>query len=167
VQAIELAQPADSVTFCLSKGLCAPVGSVLCGSKEFIAKAHRIRKQLGGGMRQAGILAAAGIVALETMVDRLAEDHKRALHLARGLAFLPWLVMDVGTPQTNMIFMDINESYPIEAKQVAGELDKLGIKVGVVGKKRFRLVTHYWIDDRGVEKAIVAFQEVGMRLNPA
>jgi threonine aldolase len=167
VQAIELAQPADSVTFCLSKGLCAPVGSVLCGSKEFIAKAHRIRKQLGGGMRQAGILAAAGIVALETMVDRLAEDHKRALHLARGLAFLPWLVMDVGTPQTNMIFMDINESYPIEAKQVAGELDKLGIKVGVVGKKRFRLVTHYWIDDRGVDKAIVAFQEVGMRFNPA
>jgi threonine aldolase len=167
VPACELAQPADSVTFCLSKGLCAPVGSVLCGSVEFISKAHRIRKQLGGGMRQAGILAAAGIVALESMVDRLAEDHKRALYLARGLAFLPWLVMDAGTPQTNMIFMNINDRYPIEAKQVAGELEKQGIKVGVVGKKRFRLVTHYWIDDRGADKAIVAFQEVGMRLYTA
>ncbi len=167
VPASELAHPANSVTFCLSKGLCAPVGSVLCGSEEFIAKAHRVRKQLGGGMRQAGILAAAGIVALETMTERLAEDHKRARLLAQGLAFLPWLVMDAGTPKTNMIFMSINEAYPFEAKQVAGELEKLGVKVGVVGKKRFRLVTHYWIEDHGVEKAIVAFQEVGMRLNPA
>jgi threonine aldolase len=87
VPAIELAAPADSVTFCLSKGLSAPVGSVLCGSTEFITRAHRIRKQLGGGMRQAGILAAAGIVALETMVNRLPEDHKRARDLALGLSF--------------------------------------------------------------------------------
>jgi threonine aldolase len=115
-------------------------------------------------MRQAGILAAAGIVALETMVDRLAEDHKRAQLLVQGLSFLPWLVMDKGTPQTNMIFMNVNDTYPVEAKQVAGELEKLGVKVGVVGKKRFRLVTHYWIDDKGADKAIVAFQEVGMRL---
>jgi threonine aldolase len=164
VSASELVKPADSVTFCLSKGLSAPVGSVLCGSREFIGKAHRIRKQLGGGMRQAGILAAAGIVALETMVDRLAEDHKRARLLVQGLSFLPWLVMDEGTPQTNMIFMNINETYPVDAKQVADEVEKHGVRVGVVGKKRFRLVTHYWIDDNGVEKAIVAFQEVGMRL---
>jgi threonine aldolase len=162
--ASDLTKPVDSVTFCLSKGLCAPVGSVLCGSEEFIRKAHRIRKQLGGGMRQAGIMAAAGIVALETMVDRLAEDHKRAHLLVQGLSFLPWLAMDAETPQTNMIFMNINESFPVEAKQVAGELEKLGVKVGVVGKRRFRLVTHYWIDDKGVDKAIVAFQEVGMRL---
>jgi threonine aldolase len=164
VSAAELVKPTDSVTFCLSKGLCAPVGSVLCGTEEFIVKAHRVRKQLGGGMRQAGILAAAGIVALETMVDRLADDHKRAHLLVQGLTFLPWLVMDVGTPYTNMIFMNINESYPVEAKQVAEELEKLGVKVGVVGKRRFRLVTHYWIDDKGVDKTIVAFQEVGMRL---
>ncbi len=164
VAASELAKPADSVTFCLSKGLSAPVGSVLCGSREFIGKAHRIRKQLGGGMRQAGILAAAGIVALETMVDRLDEDHKRARLLVQGLSFLPWLVMDEGTPQTNMIFMNINETYPVDAKQVADELEKHGVRVGVVGKKRFRLVTHYWIDNKGVDKAIVAFQEVGMRL---
>jgi threonine aldolase len=161
VPARELAEPADSVTFCLSKGLSAPVGSVLCGSEEFITRAHRIRKQLGGGMRQAGILAAAGIIALDTMVDRLAEDHKRALYLAQGLSFLPWLVMDAGTPQTNMIFMSIVESIPVDAKQVAEELTKLGIKVGVVGKRRFRLVTHYWIDDAAIDKVILAFQEVG------
>ncbi len=83
--AARLAAPADSVTFCLSKALCAPVGSVLCGDTEFIHRARRIRKQLGGGMRQAGILAAAGIVALETMVDRLPEDHRRARDLARRL----------------------------------------------------------------------------------
>jgi threonine aldolase len=166
VSAKELAAPADSVTFCLSKGLCAPVGSVLCGSQEFIRKAHRIRKQLGGGMRQAGVLAAAGIIALETMTDRLSEDHKRARYLAQGLSFLPWLAMDPGTPQTNMIFMNIGDNYPIEAAKVAEQLEKLGVKVGVVGKRRFRLVTHYWIDDAAVDKALLAFQEVGMRINP-
>jgi threonine aldolase len=164
IPASELVMPADSVTFCLSKGLCAPVGSVLCGSEEFIAKAHRIRKQLGGGMRQAGVLAAAGIVALETMTDRLAEDHKRAKLLVQGLSFLPWLVMDEGTPQTNMIFMNINETYPVDANKVAEYLEEQGVRVGVVGKKRFRLVTHYWIDDKGVDKTIVSFQEVGIRL---
>jgi len=167
IPAIELARPADSVTFCLSKGLSAPVGSVLSGSAEFISKAHRIRKQLGGGMRQAGILAAAGIVALETMIDRLAEDHKRARYLAQGLAFLPWLIMDDGTPQTNMIFMSLSGSFPVDAKQVAEELAKKGVRVGVVGKRRFRLVTHYWIDDPAVDKVILAFQEVGQQLNPA
>ena len=167
VTARELAEPADSVTFCLSKGLSAPVGSVLCGSVEFIQKAHRIRKQLGGGMRQAGILAAAGIVALETMVDRLAEDHKRARYLAQGLSFLPWLVLEPGTPNTNMIFMSLAESFPVDTKQVADEMANKNIKVGVVGKRRFRLVTHYWIDDAAVDKTILAFQEVGLLLNPA
>jgi threonine aldolase len=167
VPAKELAEPADSVTFCLSKGLCAPVGSVLCGSTEFIVKAHRIRKQLGGGMRQAGILAAAGIVALESMVDRLAEDHKRAVYLAQGLSFLPWLVMDAGTPQTNMIFISLIDQFPTNANQVAGELSKMGVRVGVVGQRRFRLVTHYWIDDPAVDKTILAFQEVGAQFNPA
>jgi threonine aldolase len=162
----ELAEPADSVTFCLSKALSAPVGSVLCGSREFIKKAHRIRKQLGGGMRQAGVLAAAGIVALESMVDRLAEDHKRARYLARGLSFLPWLVMDEGTPYTNMVFMSLQEAFPADAAQVADEMAKMNVKVGVVGERRFRLVTHYWIDDKAVDKAILAFQDVGARLSP-
>jgi threonine aldolase len=166
VTAKELAGPADSVTFCLSKGLSAPVGSVICGSAEFISKAHRIRKQLGGGMRQAGILAAAGIVALETMVERLVEDHKRARYLAQGLAFLPWLVMEPGTPYTNMIFMSLAGTFPVDAKEVAAQLAKMELRVGVVGKRRFRLVTHYWIDDEAVEKAILAFQEVGKKLLP-
>jgi threonine aldolase len=166
VPVIELTKPADSVTFCLSKGLSAPVGSVLCGSNEFIIKAHRIRKQLGGGMRQAGILAAAGIVAIETMVDRLAEDHKRAVLLAQGLSFLPWLAMDTGTPQTNMVFMSLTATFPLDASQVAGELAKLGVRVGVIGHRRFRLVTHYWIDDSAVDKTILAFQEVGSLFSP-
>jgi threonine aldolase len=163
VPAKDLAAPADSVTFCLSKGLSAPVGSVLCGTKEYIKKAHRIRKQLGGGMRQAGILAAAGIVALETMVDRLAEDHKRAKYLAQGLSFLPWLIMDPGTPQTNMIFMSLAGRIQADARQIAEKLSKKGVRVGVVGERRFRLVTHYWIDDAAVEKTLLAFQEVGER----
>lgn len=167
VNARELAEPADSVTFCLSKGLSAPVGSVLCGRVDFIKKAHRIRKQLGGGMRQAGILAAAGIVALETMVDRLVEDHKRAHYLAQGLSFLPWLVMEPGTPYTNMVFMSLADNFPADARQVADELAQMNVRVGVVGTRRFRLVTHYWIDDGAVDKAIVAFQEVGLKLKPA
>jgi threonine aldolase len=166
LSARELAEPVDSVTFCLSKGLSAPVGSVLCGKAEFIKKAHRVRKQLGGGMRQAGILAAAGVVALETMVDRLADDHKRARYLVQGLSFLPWLVLDPGTPHTNMIFMSLAENFPADSKQVADEMAKKGVKVGVVGTRRFRLVTHCWIDDAAVDKAIVAFQEAGLKLGP-
>ena len=166
VSAKILVEPADSVTFCLSKGLSAPVGSVLCGGAEFITKAHRIRKQLGGGMRQAGILASAGIVALETMVDRLAEDHKRARDLVLGLSFLPWLVMDAGTPETNMIFMSLADDFPADAKQVADKMCDLSVRVGVVGRRRFRLVTHNWIDDSAVDKAILAFQEVGAQIVP-
>jgi threonine aldolase len=163
VAAKDLAELADSVTFCLSKGLSAPVGSVLCGSREFITRAHRIRKQLGGGMRQAGILAAAGIVALETMVDRLAEDHQRAKNLAQGLSVLHWLKLDPGTPQTNMIFMSLEDSFPVDAIEVASELSQTGVRVGVVGRRRFRLVTHYWVDDSSVEKTIFAFTQFGLK----
>lgn len=161
VQAKDLVEPVDSVTFCLSKGLCAPVGSVLCGSRDFIRRAHRIRKQLGGGMRQAGVLAAAGIVALETMVDRLAEDHARAKRLARGLAEIPGLVLDAGSPFTNMVFLSLKDDPGIgPASQVAQRLAERGVKVGVVGARRFRLVTHYWIDDAAVDRASAAFAEV-------
>src|SRR3970282_876565 len=96
-EAREFARPADSVTFCVSKGLAAPVGSVVCGSAEFIARARRTRKMVGGGMRQGGVIAAAGIVALERMVDRLAEDHANARRLAEGLAKLPGLAVDLAT----------------------------------------------------------------------
>ena len=160
VPARELAGPADSVTFCLSKALCAPVGSVLCGSREFIHRAHRIRKQLGGGMRQAGVLAAAGIIALESMIDRLADDHARAKKLARCLAEIPGIELDPGTPYTNMVFLSLSAEVPLNAKETAAALEKFGVLVGATGSRRFRLVTHYWIDDSGVEQAVQAFSQV-------
>lgn len=150
----------DSITFCLSKGLSAPVGSVLCGPREFIKKAHRIRKLLGGGMRQAGVLAAAGIVALDTMVSRLSEDHARARTLAAGLSGNRSLALDAGTPATNMVFMNLSDDISISAAEVAKELKERGVLVGIAGARRFRLVTHCWIDDTGVEGAISAFSDV-------
>jgi threonine aldolase len=160
VPASELASPADSVTFCLSKGLCAPVGSVLCGSAEFIYRARRIRKQLGGGMRQAGILAAAGIVALEQMVDRLAEDHQRARLLATGLAKVSGLRVDTAQPSTNMVYANLSDDVDISAYQVAAKMKEYNVRIGIVNPRRFRMVLHYYIDDDGVERTIKAFQEV-------
>lgn len=160
IDVADLVDPVDSVTFCLSKGLSAPVGSVLCGSNEFISKARRIRKQLGGGMRQAGILAAAGIVALETMVERLAEDHSRAKQLAQGLSLIPGLVLDPGTPYTNMVFLSLDDGVPFTGKEVADRLKEYGVLVGVVSECRFRLVTHYGIEAADIELAIGAFKEV-------
>src|SRR5271157_2100525 len=160
VAAKDLAAGADSVTFCLSKGLCAPVGSVLCGSKEFIARALRYRKMLGGGMRQAGILAAAGIVSLETMIDRLGEDHARARRLAEGLRAIPGLVLDLGLPTTNMVFVSLAPEAALSSEQVLQELNVRGVRVGATSARQFRLVTHYWVDDAGVEQAIQAFREI-------
>ena len=156
----ELTAPVDSVTFCLSKGLSAPVGSVLCGSQEFIKKAHRARKLLGGGMRQAGVLAAAGIVALEKMVPRLGEDHARARTLAEGLSENRGLLLDAGTPATNMVFMNLAEDVSLSAAEVAEKMKARGVLVGAAGARRFRLVTHYWIDDESVERAVAAFSDV-------
>ena len=160
VKASKLTAPVDSVTFCLSKALCAPIGSVLCGSRLFITQAHRIRKQLGGGMRQAGVLAAAGIVALETMIDRLAEDHTHAMNLAQGLASIPNIVLDPGSPYTNMVFISLTPDTPITAPQLAAQLSERDIRVGVVGPRHFRLVTHYWIGDKEVDTAINAFRTI-------
>ena len=160
VPAKALADPVDSVTFCLSKGLCAPVGSVLCGTKEFIARARRIRKMAGGGMRQAGILAAAGIVALETMVDRLAEDHARARQLADGLRSVPGLVLETGTPATNMVFVSLLPGIKSNVGEIREALKAQGVLVGVSSESRFRLVTHYWIDDSAVNQTVRAFGAV-------
>jgi threonine aldolase len=160
VDAAELAAPADSITFCLSKGLSAPVGSVICGDAEFIHKAHRARKQLGGGMRQAGILAAAGIVALETIVERLEKDHVRARKLAALLKKVPGVVLDSETPPTNMVYLNLEDQVPWGADQVAERLKERGVRVGVVGGRRFRLVAHYWISDEDVEEAASVFEEV-------
>jgi threonine aldolase len=159
VDAAKLVEPADSVTFCLSKALCAPVGSVLCGEESFIASARRARKQLGGGLRQAGVLAAAGVVALESMIDRLAEDHRRARLLADGLRGVPGVVLDNDPPPTNMIYLRLAEDAAMDGSAFAKAVANHKIKIHPVGGNRIRLVTHYWIDDEAVEKVIGAFGE--------
>jgi threonine aldolase len=146
--AAELVAAADSVSFCLSKGLCAPVGSVLVGSKAFIAQARRIRKSLGGGMRQAGILAAAGLVALETMIDRLAEDHAHARLLAQGLAQMPHVQINLDSVQTNMVFFDLDDHAPLTPESFTEALRRdynILMRPYPGYQRRFRAVTHYWI----------------------
>ncbi len=160
IPAKDLAAPFDSVTFCLSKALCAPVGSLICGSQSFIERVRRVRKQLGGGMRQAGVLAAAGIVALETMVDRLADDHARAKRLAEKLRDAPGLILESGSPDTNMIFAQLESASPLTTKQVCDALRERGVLVGAIEPHRFRIVVHYWIDDAAVEITAKAFHEV-------
>lgn len=160
IQAKDLAAPADSVTFCLSKGLCAPVGSVLCGTSGFIQRARRIRKMLGGGMRQAGVLAASGIVALETMVERLLQDHHRAFKLAEELSVIPGIEPDNGMPETNMVFIVFTDGIKKSAKEIQAELLEKEIRVGLVGENRMRMVTHYWISDADIEKTVLAFKEI-------
>jgi threonine aldolase len=160
VPVVDLVRQADSVTFCLSKGLCAPVGSVLCGSREFIAKALRARKQLGGGMRQAGILAAAGIIALEKMTARLVEDHVRARKLAQGLAEISGVCLEHPVPATNMVFFSLSPEIRLDADQIAERLIPFGVLVHSAGLRRFRLVTHYWIDDSGVDRTVESFRAV-------
>jgi threonine aldolase len=158
--AAELVNSADSVTFCLSKGLCAPVGSVICGSKDFISQARKIRKQLGGGMRQAGVIAAAGIIAVTKMTERLAEDHERARILANGLSQIEDLRIDMGAPTTNMIFVSLKENVKLTSEEVLSKLHEKGILIGLVGKRQFRLVTHYWIGDADVQNCIKAFESI-------
>lgn len=155
VKAHEITSNVNSVTFCLSKALCAPVGSLLCGSKEFIYRAHRARKQLGGGMRQAGILAAAGIIALEQMTDRLSEDHARAAQLAKSLDKIEGL--SVYAQNTNMVYIKLSEENALTSDQLLEGLNKRNILIGKVGGNRFRLVTHYWIDDQAVEHTTESF----------
>ncbi len=160
VDAKEITRHVDSVTFCLSKGLCAPVGSVVCGTREFIKRGLRIRKVLGGGMRQAGVLAAAGIISLEKMTKRLGEDHARASALAAGMASIPGIIFEMGMPQTNMVFPSLTDDVRLSTREVAERLNELGVKVGVVAKRRFRLVVHYWISDSDIANTIQAFKQV-------
>ncbi len=153
----ELVEPADSVMFCLSKGLVAPVGSMLVGTSRFIARARHIRKMLGGGMRQVGVLAAAGIISLEKMTKRLAEDHTRAKKMADDLRQVKGLVVDAGSPYTNMVYLNLAEDLPVDARQVMEKMKKLGVLIDAENARRFRLVTHYWIDDEAMEKTVSAF----------
>ncbi len=145
----------DSVSVCLSKGLGAPVGSVLCGSSEIIKRAHRIRKMVGGGMRQAGILAAAGTYALDHNVDRLAQDHALARRLAEGLANIPGL--HVEAPQTNILFVDLVGSAKNRSAELMQHLKARGILA--TGLYRLRFVTHMDIDASGIDRTIAAIAE--------
>ena len=146
----ELASVADSVTFCLSKGLSAPVGSVVVGSAEFIARARRIRKMAGGGLRQGGVLAAAGLVALDTMVDRLAEDHANARRLAEGLAGLPGFNVDPSTIETNIVYVELEDG---DGPGLSARLKERG----VLGNGRFnwvRFVPHYGVTAEDIDEAL-------------
>lgn len=161
IPATEITRHVDSVTFCLSKGLCAPVGSVLCGTSEFIYQAQRARKVLGGGMRQAGVLAAAGLVALTEMIDRLSEDHATAQLLAGELAQLPGIRIEPEVVQTNMVFFELDETVPLSAQEVVDELKaRSGILLGTAGHRRFRAVTHYWVRAAEVDQLVEALAPI-------
>ncbi|MCJ7548105.1 MAG: low-specificity L-threonine aldolase [Anaerolineae bacterium] len=153
-----LVEDVDSVTFCLSKGLSAPVGAMICGDEAFIAETHRARKVLGGGMRQAGIIAAAGIVAIETMSLRLKDDHARARRLAEGFAALPGV--SVGPVHTNIFYFSLTEACPLDGAGLAAALKARGILLPNRGPRTFRVVTHVWITDEHVAAVLAAMGEI-------
>jgi len=159
VEAAELAAEADSVSLCLSKALAAPVGSVVCGSRPFIAQARRNRKVLGGGMRQAGVLAAAGIVALTEMTERLAEDHANARRLADGLAGLDGIAVKPEAVHTNIVFVEVDADR-ISAAALAERLQAAGVRVLASGPRQLRAVTHYHITAEHIDAALKAFAGV-------
>ncbi len=148
-----LVKEVDDVSFCLSKGLSAPVGSLLCGSREFVDRARKWRKMIGGGMRQAGVLAAAGIVALDTMIDRLAEDHANARKLAEGLAGIKGLSLDPDMFPTNIIFAHVEPSLGT-AQHLVGRLAEAGVLVSHPGDSRVRMVLNRHVGDRDVDEAL-------------
>jgi threonine aldolase len=157
VPAKEIAATADTVTFCLSKGLACPIGSIFCGSEEDVVEAIRWRKRLGGGMRQVGVLAAAGLVALEHMVDRLAEDHSNARTLAEGLAEMSGVRCDLSRVQTNLVYFNLER---MPASRFADECERRGVLADVSGPRSIRFVTHYGIDAGDVQSALKISEEV-------
>jgi threonine aldolase len=159
VKVDQLAAEADSVSFCLSKGLGAPVGSLVCGSRDFIFKARRARKVLGGGMRQAGVLAAAGIVALNEMVDRLADDHANARKLADGLAEMPGLSIDPSLIKTDIVYFEVKRD-DMTVAELVKRLEEQGVRMMPVGSGRIRPVTHYHITPDDIDYALGVFSKV-------
>ncbi len=155
----ELAAPADTVMFCLSKGLSAPVGSLLCGPAALIAEARVERGRLGGGMRQAGVLAAAGIVALETMVERLADDHARARRLAEVLADRFDACVDPRSVETNIVCVALDRL----PDKIVERLDERGVAIGTIDARTARFVTHKDVDDDGLQRAIGAIDEIALQ----
>jgi threonine aldolase len=153
----DLTRKFDSVMFCLSKGLGAPVGSMLVGSREFIDKAHIGRKLLGGGMRQAGVLAAAGLIGLEETPKILHRDHENARHLAEGLAQIKGITLDPKKVVTNIVIFDVR-STGRPAAEICAALSKEGILCGPTDKYSIRMVTHYDVDRTGIDRAIAALK---------
>ncbi len=153
-EAKSIAQCFDSVSVCFSKGLGAPVGSALCGSKALIARAHRVRKMAGGGMRQAGFLAAAASYALDHHVERLAQDHALAQRLAQGLAGMPGLAVEA--PQTNIVFVDVVDQAKERASELVEYLNAQGVRAN--GLYRLRFVTHLDVDAAGIDHAIATIR---------
>ena len=149
----ELTRGVDDISFCLSKGLSAPVGSVLCGSRDFVDRARRWRKMVGGGMRQAGVLAAAGIVALETMVDRLAEDHANVRRLGHGLAEIEGIEVDPDLCQTNILFVGVTPALG-SIRDLMDRLAQAGVKTSYSGGPRARMVTHRHISQADVDVVV-------------
>lgn len=161
VPASELAGVADSVTFCLSKGLGAPVGSVLCGSAEFIERARFHRQYLGGTMRQAGVVAAAGLIALETMIERLAEDHAKARLLAEGLATIPGIDL-LGTVETNIVLFDVAET-GLTDEEMEAELNRNGVRMDGYSKDTTkRAVTHFDVSREDCERAVDVVSKISL-----
>lgn len=154
----ELVAPADSVQFCLSKGLGSPVGSLLCGTREFIHEARRNRKMVGGGMRQAGVLAAAGIVSLTKMVDRLADDHANARRLMHGIGEIPGLVAE--PVHTNIVYFKFAPEVTMSEREFVQALEQRNVRLLPSGQRRFRAVTHCWIDAQDIEIALEAMRAV-------
>ncbi|MBK8231310.1 MAG: aminotransferase class I/II-fold pyridoxal phosphate-dependent enzyme [Candidatus Eisenbacteria bacterium] len=161
----ELAHPFDSISVCFSKGLGAPVGSVLSGSRAFIAEARRVRKKLGGGMRQVGILAAGALHALEHHFERLAEDHARARRLAEALADLPGLCIDPASVETNIVILELTPEAPPPARWLDA-LRAEGVLAVAFGPRGIRLITHLDLDDAAIRHATSAFARVAPTLAP-
>ena len=153
VEAKEIAQYGDSVMFCLSKGLCAPVGSMVCSTADFIDRARKNRKIVGGGMRQCGILAAAGIIAIEKMSKRVGEDHENAKYFAQKLAALPGVTVDMDAVQISMIFFTIDKP-GFDHQVFPAVMREKGILVNGIEDGKYRFVTHYWIGKKEIDRTI-------------
>jgi len=160
VPAAAIAAGCDTIMFCLSKGLAAPVGSLLVGDADTIDEARRVRKMFGGGMRQAGILAAAGLVALDEMLPRIADDHRTAKRLAELLAEIDGIVLDPAAVDTNIVFFSLAPNAGLSAGELAARLEPEGVRVHALGRDSVRMVTHYEISMDDVERAAAAVRRV-------
>ncbi len=155
----ELVKEVDDCSFCLSKALSAPAGSLLCGSRDFVDRARKWRKMVGGGMRQVGVLAAAGIVALQSMIDRLAEDHAHAAQLAQGLAQIPGIIFDPERVQTNIVIFELDQSLDSPQRFIT-RLALEGVTVTYPGERSIRMVTHRHIRSQDVDDALARVSRV-------